>query len=345
MAARGGGGDDGAGGEWVANPRHRRGTASAAGTVTGIIDGAEDVLVAATPLLADDRVADALLGASDRGVRCYLLVAADGSLKGGVGEEPGAEALRRHAQIVDRIKGAVLVRSSGGFRAKAAVADPMGASPRGVVMTASMTREALEGGRGLFVVVEGGEASEAALVLREALWEKATHELAGGDLRRCRPLGKIGGVETCRILQGGSNQQLAGRLAETLGGDPGRVVASSPGWDEASPVVDRLCRLAGGGADVTVLARSGRPGAMGALRRMRSAGARVVGFGCLHASALVTESQAVVMSASIESRCLGTGFEMGIALDGERAARVRAAVDGWADNWEYELPGGPRRSG
>lgn len=124
-----------------------------------------------------------------------------------------------------------------------------------------------------------------------------------------------------------------------LGSDPGRVVASSFGWDTSHPVVERLCALARGGTDVTVLARKGRPGAMGALRMLRSAGARAAGFTWLHAKALVTESQAIVMSANIDSNGLG-GFEMGIALEGERASRVRAAVGGWADNWEFDLSGG-----
>ena len=82
--------------------------------------------------------------------------------------------------------------------------------------------------------------------------------------------------------QGGSNPQLADRLAGMLSGDPGRVAASSFGWGRGGgashPVVERLCVLARGGTDVTVLARKGGPGAMDALRRLRSARARVVGF-------------------------------------------------------------------
>lgn len=338
-----GGADGGAGGEWVENPRYRRRAGSAAGTVTGIIDGAEDVVVASSFLLADDRVTDALLRASDRGVRCYLLLAAEKRLDREAGTEFEEKARQRHVRTLDRLKDAVLVRSSDEFHAKAVVADPMGGSPRGVIMTANLTREALDRNEELFVGLEGGEAAEAGQVMREALWERATHELVGGDLRSCKPLGKIGRVETGKILQGGSNPQLADRLAGMLGGDPGRVVASSFGWEASHPVVERLCALARGGTDVTVISRKGRPGAMEALRRLRSAGARVAGFTWLHAKALVTETHAVVMSANIESRGLDSGFEMGIALDGERASRVRAAVDGWADNWEFELSGGQSR--
>ena len=327
---------------WVRNPRYGRRIHSDAGTVTKIIDGAEDVVVASTFLLADDRVTDALLGASDRGVRCYLLLAAEKRLDREAGTEFEAAARRRHVQTLNRLKGAALVRSSDEFHAKAVVADPMGNSPRGVIMTANLTREALDRNEELFVGLEGGEAAEAGQVMRKALWERATHELVGSDLRSCKPLGKIGRVKTGKILQGGSNPQLAGRLAGMLGGDPGRVVASSFGWETSHPVVERLCALARGGTDVTVLARKGRPGAMEALRMLRSAGARVAGFTWLHAKALVTESQAIVMSANLDSSGLG-GFEMGIALDGKRASKVRDKVHRWADNWEFELSGGQGR--
>ena len=329
-------------GEWATNPHHRPHAGPAAGLVAGIIDGAEDVVAASSSLLGDDRVTKALLGASDRGVRCYLLLASEARLKRDAGAEFTDEERRRHVRALGMLNDAVLVRLSDGFHAKAVVADPVGEKPRGVVMTADLTHEALARNEDLFVELEGGEAAEAGQVMREALWERATHELVGGEPSKCAPLGKIGRVETSKILQGGSNPQLADRLIGVLDGGPERIVASSFGWGASHPVVERLCRLAGGGADVTVLARKGRPGAMEALRRLRSAGARVVGFGRLHAKALVTESQAIVMSANIDSSGLG-GFEMGIVLDGKRASKVRDKVHRWADNWEFELSGGQGR--
>ena len=320
------------------NPQYKgRGEPAAAARVTAIIDGARQVVAASTFLLADDGVASALLRAAGRGVRCYLMLAAEARLRRDEGTEFERKARERHVRTLGRLQGAVLVRSADEFHAKAVVADPMSDAPRGILMTANLTEEALGRNQELFVDLTKEEAREAGLVLREALWERATHELADGDLRSCRPLGKVGPVETDRVLQGGSNPQLRERLLRILDAGPKRVAAASFGWDGSHPVVDRLCRLAEGGADVSIMARARRPAAMGALERLRSAGARVVGFSWLHAKAVATESEAVVMSANIEPQGLERGFEMGIELGGGRAAGIMGTLDGWASNPEFML--------
>ena len=327
----------GGGAEWVRNPSYAGRKEDSTGRVTEIIDKAREVLAASTFLLADDGVAGALLRASGRGVRCYLLLAAEARLRRDEGTEFERKARERHVQTLGRLQGSVLVRSADEFHAKAVVADPMSDAPRGILMTANLTEEALGRNQELFVDLGAGEAREAGMVLREALWERATHELAGGDLRSCRPLGKVAPAATDRILQGGSRPQLRDKICGMLDAGPKRVAAASFGWDKSHPVVDRLCRLAREGADVTILARSGRPAALGALERLRSAGARVAGFRWLHAKAVATESEAVVMSANIEPQGLDRGFEMGIALGGKRAARVAGMLGRWAANPEFEM--------
>lgn len=336
---------------WAANPRHKRREHDATERVTRIIDGARNVLAASTFLLADDNVADALLRASDRGVRCYLLMAAEARLKRDAGTEFEQMAHQKHVETLSRLGGggAVLIRSSDEFHARAVVADPLSDKPSGVIMTANLTREALTRNQELFVDLGPDEAREAGTVLREALWERATHEHVGDHLRSCRPLGAVKAAQTWTILQGGSNPQLRDRLMGLLNAGPRRVAAASFGWDESHPVVDRLCRLARGGADVSILARSGRAASMSALERLRSSGARVAGFRWLHAKAVATESGAVVMSANIEPQGLERGFEMGIKLGGTRASAIMGTLGRWASNPEFVLsgrqgkPGGAKR--
>ena len=272
------------------NPRYkRRDEPAATARVTAIIDGARQVVAASTFLLADDAVASALLRAAGRGVRCYIMLAAEARLKRDEGTEFERRARELHVQTLGRLQGAVLVRSADEFHAKAVVADPLSDRPSGIIMTANLTSEALSRNQELFVDLDNVEAREAGLVLREALWERATHELADGDLRSCRALGKAGPAGTDRVLQGGSNPQLRERLLRILDAGPKRVSAASFGWDGSHPVVERLCRLARKGADVSILARAKRPAAMGALERLASAGARVAGFSWPHAKAVATE--------------------------------------------------------
>lgn len=80
-------------------------------------------------------------------------------------------------QTLGRLMDAVLVRPSAGFHAKAVVADPMGGSSRGVIMTANLTREALDRNEDLFIGLDAAGAAEAGLVMIRTLG--AGHARAG----------------------------------------------------------------------------------------------------------------------------------------------------------------------
>ena len=329
--------------EWVPNGSYRKTRpASMVGRVAEIIQGADEVAIASSFLLADNRIEHALADAHWGQKRCYVMMAAASRLRQDIDNEFDRMAHDRHIETLKGIAGKALVRSSDDFHAKIVLADPGSDEPRGLFLTANLATEGLERNQELFVELEPDEIREAESVLRWAFWERSAHELAGNKLRDCKPLGKIKPVESKKILQTEPHHTIKRKIMEILDGRPKKIIVASFGWDAGHAVVEKLCGLSRQGTSVTVLTRSGRKSTYAALVKMKRANIRILGFSWFHAKAIISDSHTLVMSANIGERGLEKGFELGLTLEGERAEKVKKTVSGWIDNYQYEFEaGGP----
>ena len=145
--------------------------------IVKLLATAKRMAVVSSFLLADREIEDAILEAARRGVRVYALLASEARLD----REPGdgefeRRVLAEHQDMLRRLGGYVLIRSAPHFHAKLVLVDPH-ASPAGLLLTANLTREALERNEELAVELTPQDVAEAAEVVRWALWENAEHEL------------------------------------------------------------------------------------------------------------------------------------------------------------------------
>ena len=312
--------------------------------VVTLLGAAERIAVVHSFLLADRGVEDAMLEAAGRGVRVYVLLASEARLD----REPGdgefeRRVLAEHEDMLGRLGGHVLIRSAPHFHAKLVLVDPDGIA-EGLLLTANLTREALERNEELAVELAPEEVEEAAALVRWALWESAEHEMADpNEFRAVKPLGCIEHpAPASRVLATtASATQLREAAADVIDGASEELVVASFGWDAGHPVVERLCARAREGLSLTVLARV-RPRAMPALVALAQSGARVLGFRWLHAKVLWADSgQALVMSANLEEHGLDGGFELGLRLERKRAEELRMRLERWSAQAEWELRPAP----
>ncbi|MEN8217622.1 MAG: phospholipase D-like domain-containing protein [Pseudomonadota bacterium] len=130
------------------------------------IDHAQDTVMLMSFLMADEALEDALMNAAKRGVRVYVLLAAENRLE----KEPAADAefdqkvLAQHKTMLDRLAGQVLVRSAPNFHAKLVLID----TQAGFLLTANLTKEALQRNEELAVVLTPPEIQSAFTYLRFA---------------------------------------------------------------------------------------------------------------------------------------------------------------------------------
>lgn len=306
------------------------------------IDRASEMVVVSTFLLADDPIVQALLRAATRGVRVYLLLASEARLDrdARTGSTFERELLDEHRKMLGELAGWALVRTAPSFHAKALLVDPASDGP-GFLLTANLTSEALERNEELAIALEPAERRAVLEHLAFAMWQLADHELlepgrlavaARPERAHARPPARDGVVAT--LDAPGS---LRAKLLEQVNAAKRTITVASFGWDAQHDVVRALCARAREGVRVTVLARV-RPTTMPALSALLDAGARVLGHDWLHAKAMaIDEGEVLVSSANLERSGLDEGFELGVVLDGPRAAAVRALLRRWETRAPFEL--------
>ena len=307
-----------------------------------MLDGAREKVVLSSFLLADREVEDAIRAAAERKVRVYVLLASEARLDVEDNDGEFEKDMRdRHLEMLDRLGGHALFRSAPHFHAKFVLADPGAGTGVGLLLTANLTREALERNEELGVELTSGEVEETFALARWAFWEYAEHELIDPTDRfgAVKPLGSVEhpGPSSRILATTSESRELrdeAIRLTETA---TGKLSVASFGWDRDHEIVEFLCVRAAEGLDVTALARI-RPSQMPALLALAQSGARVLGFKWLHAKALAADGdKALVMSANLQSDGLDRGFELGVRLDGDRAGEVRSRLDEWSQAARWEL--------
>ncbi len=326
-----------------------------ANRAVGLLRQAHKKAVVCSFLIADRHVEDAMLEAAGRGVHVYVMLSSEARLE----REPGDGEFERkvhegHKAMLQRLGGRVLFRSASHFHAKCIVADPEDA-PAGMLLTANLTREALERNNELAVELSGDEVRQAAELMRWAMWEAADHELQDGrSFRAVKPLGCVphpgngGGVLATtpqkRRLAGDhkgrpheAGTELLDEAFEVIGSAGKDLIVASFGWDADHVITEYLVKRARSGLNVTVLARM-RPKSMPALLALAEAGAQVLGFRWLHAKALWTDTgRGLVMSANLEPDGLDDGFELGVPLEGKRVEELRMCLAHWVRQARWKL--------
>ena len=312
--------------------------------VTALLTSAREKVVVSSFLLADRETEDAILKAAKNGVRLYVMLASEARL----GSEPRGgefhqEVLAQHKSMLNRLGGYVLIRSASHFHAKMILVDPE-ERPAGLLLTANLTREALERNEELAVELTPTEVKEAAAIVRWALWKSVEHEFVEPpNFRAVKPLGRVDHPAPSPHIRATTSSvtQLREEAIDLIDSSSRELVVASFGWDAGHPVVERLCARARQDVSVRVLARV-RPQVMPALIALAKAGARVFGFKWLHAKALLADSRrGLVMSANLEEHGLDDGFELGLRLEGERAEELRKRLEGWSSQAEWELRTAP----
>ena len=313
-----------------------------ANRIVQMLAEAREKVVLSSFLLADRDIENAILAAAQRKVRVYVLLASEARLDIKDNDGEFEEAMRgQHREMLLRLGGHALFRSASHFHAKFVLVDPGDGRGFGLLLTANLTREALQRNEELGVELTPEEVEETFAHARWAFWEYAEHEFIDPKdrFRSVKPLGSVehpGPSSRVPTTTSESRELLAEatRLVEAASGE---LVAASFGWDKDHEIVEFLRVRAREGLGVTALARI-RTSQMPALLALAESGVRVFGFKWLHAKALCADGdKALVMSANLQSDGLDRGFEVGVRLDGDRASEVRGRLDEWSKAARYEL--------
>lgn len=310
-------------------------------TLVQAVDEADEHVLLCSFLLADTPLADALIRASERGVRVYIVTASEQRLDSLISDDDefGKRMVAQHKTLLAQLADKVLLRSAEHVHAKFLVIDALPhKAPQAWLSTANFNK-ALQDGIELGVQLEQGSARALAECFHWAFWCEAQRELRSANRLvaiKAPPATprRPAHDQVVATLQGSND------LRETVIGmvrsAEYEILASSYGLDTDHAVIDELVRAAQRGVRVCLLTRP-RPAVAIAVAKLASVGIQVLAHDKLHAKALVADGEALVMTANFDAFGLDEGFEVGVKLPAETSAAVEQSLREWIDcfPWMY----------
>lgn len=305
------------------------------------LNSASDIALISSFLLADDRLAEAILAAANRGVRVYVLTASEQRIGKIIREEDEFEQRMadQHKTLLNSLAGKALLRSAEHIHAKFLVVDPHLENEARAWLSTANFNKALESSVELGVRLNAQGARALADCFNWAFWCEAERELREGRLMAIKPgfpaspLRPSDGAIFATLKDGTALRE---QLLVMIHQAHSEILVASYGIEANHIVVQALIAAAKRGVRVTVVTRP-RPAVADGVLALALAGIAIFGHDKLHAKAVVVDGQAMVMSANLESHGLDSGFEVGVMLPSDQAKDIESTLREWMGTfpWVY----------
>jgi len=318
------------------------------------IKESEEFICFSTFLFGDELIEKALLDASDRGVRVYMLCPSEKIDKDFEDEEDIDERAEEHKEFLDRVGGRILIRSAEHLHSKFILIDPKSQEKRvGFLSTANFNR-ALYGNPEIMIRLESGEIDSLFIQFIHGFWEQAQSEHMKTEEGRGRfpavskpPEDLNTGMSSCDLpvtvkspRSKYENLSLHEKVLNFITSTDGALTISTYGIENDYDVTKGISEMAKT-REVTLLAPL-KPVNAESYANLCKAGVTVLGIDRLHAKVLIGESDGekigLLMTANLQPKGLDTGYETGILLKENRLMKVLQIIENWKQSapWVYK---------
>jgi len=308
--------------------------------ISNMVNESDDVICVSSFLIEDSSFTDSLLEAADRGVRIYLLTAKEDELEKDDtefdDESKKKEIIRSHKNLLDKISGKILVRTSPDFHSKFVLFDPRSKNARGILTTSNLTKDAMSG-RNLEMAVEliPGEIGTFFTQFIRGFWNEAKHEKIGREpvLKPVRD--RVWDVDTKSMTHPctcSSVRSLKEEVLRLIGSSKKDLFVSAWTFEKGHASTEAIKKASERGVKVRILSRDD-PKSTGNIVHLSQSGAEVCSFERrVHTKFIVSDTEALIMTSNLSSMGLDSGFESGILLDQKESELFRKVVENLFEN-------------
>jgi cardiolipin synthase len=317
-----------------------------------MIDGSTDVLCIASFLIEEDEIKTAIVGAATRGVRVYILTAAElKALKDARDDGEDENDVKAHIAFMKELYGKALVRTGQNFHAKFILADPLDPRKRkGLLFTGNLTGS-LYKSADIALILNPEQICGLYHQFLIGFWKMATGELTGDGYKDLpsekKPPEDIPDFVASSSVDFNAGEHHVGigkRLINFIQKTDGPIIAFAWSFDWSNDVVSELVKAIENSRTVEILVNSGKnhPIYPIALERLHEKGAAVFGYPFFHAKGLVSSekgrARAIVMTANFDQGHIEGGYNSLIEMQNpDQAEKIRTIVEAWKGLAKYEL--------
>jgi Phosphatidylserine/phosphatidylglycerophosphate/cardiolipin synthases and related enzymes len=312
-----------------------------------LADNSTDIICVSTFLIEESSFTEALLTASERGVRVYLLTAREEELKQSDDDfeenSNRAEIIEKHKKLLEKFAGKILVRTSPSFHAKFALFDPKSTKKKGMISTANFTKDAMKGAKNFEISVDlkPNEVDSYFEQFKNGFWKEAKHEMIqkekGGSLS-LQPTKSSSNVllNESRINHPHTrtnNKSLKENINKLIQSAQTELILSAWSFEMRNEITEEIKKCLKKGIHVKIITRDNEK-IMETVLNLAKSNAEIITLSKRpHAKFIIADGkQSIIMTANFSNKGLEEGFEAGIILNENETADFQKVVEELIDN-------------
>lgn len=310
--------------------------------VAKLISQTKEFLCVSSFLIQDSKIIDEIKRCWERGVRVYILTAAETQLENA--NEDDNSSLKERKEIfrtmLNELSSHVLIHTGDNLHAKFIISDPK-THPKAIVFTSNLTVRALT--ENVELAVELSEKSEVGELFRQFLygfWKVAVREVNGNSekLAVFKQHPEFIDIETKpERLKWTLGEQLLIKDALNTMIESASTTISLSAWtiDSEHPVAKQLIKKASEGIKVILFTRP-HDANKEFISRLISKGGTVYCHRLLHAKSIIVDGkEGLIMTANISKLGLDEGFETAVMLNKEQINVLNKIHNEWKYRCDY----------
>ncbi|MHA1252938.1 MAG: phospholipase D-like domain-containing protein [Candidatus Helarchaeota archaeon] len=312
--------------------------------VLKLIDSAKEIICICSFIIQHNTdVVKRLFEKSKEGVRIYFLVASENQIKKQTQDIQDTRA-EEHIEFLKDAKGYMYIRTADHFHSKFIIIDPHLDSRAGIILTSNLTERALKENREIGVLLNKEEVLELWNQFLYGFWHEAQHELISRDnkLIRVEPSDlSIPNFTRSIIWTLNEHRLIKEKLKELLSSindDTSKlkheVLISSWNIVNDNEITELIIELSKRVKMKVII--SEREKNYSVIKDLIDNNIEIKLHQLQHAKFIISNNEAIIFSANIESLGLNSGFETGYILrDLKNIEILKRIFNYWWNNPEY----------
>ncbi|WP_407264847.1 phosphatidylserine/phosphatidylglycerophosphate/cardiolipin synthase family protein [Tenacibaculum maritimum] len=304
------------------------------------IQQAEEMICLQSFLIQDTTIIDALVEASQRDIRVFILDAAETRLKTQAYSEDDSFISDEYKEMVNnKFRRNIVHRQAGNLHAKFILIDPKSNNANGFLFTGNFNKKPFKENPELGIELDEIQTNELFKLFVYHFWEHTTDEQNDTEtFVAVRPANKFKAPTLAHILCTSPNSDLSNlksTLLTAIESAKDSIAFSTFGLDIEHELAQAILLKANEGVEVTVFCRPREKTILNHISELQKAGAKVFCHPLIHAkSIIVDDKEAYVFTANFEKHGMDTGFEVGMLLS---KTQTRDLI-GIHNNWTQQFP-------
>ena len=313
-------------------------------SILEMIKSAKQMICICSFIFAEEKIKEALIQASKKGIHIYILTATDKFLRNLPDEDKEFDKItyKQSVELFKDLKDKSKIRTADHFHSKFIIIDPKNdENKKGILLTANLTTKALTKNPEVAIILSNIEIDDLFVHFCNGFWLESHYDYLDNEFRPKLEFKEyFEGPITNLLITSSTKNTLLNKLKIIINEASKRIIISTFGILDDNEIFNLLLKKLKIGVELVILTRP-REKTMRSLLKLKKAGAKIFGHPLIHAKICMVISNnsnnAIMMTANFEELGLETGFETGVLINDNRKNSIEKVLEKWIELFPFKL--------